>query len=428
MWALRVSVIVLLFASLFGIYHNVFTSFILGGGSADQVDVGRQTMLVIMVKNEELVIERLLTSVKKGGGALFLFVCDTGSTDKTLDIVSRVWRQNYRIYETNFTNFEVTRNECNERARLYFHQMRSLVPTLNFVLLADADFVFVDRPSVVDVVPFNINTIQIHAGISGHPHNSLHMLIRFETFVHCRYRLWTHEYLDCSAAKGASIGYYSKFYYVDYADGKSRADKLKRDIVLLEQWLLKVNEQDLRPRALYYLARAHEDSGNYEDALLKYREHNEVQLFTNYLFYAKYRMALIKMRQMYASVSANQTSLKHADAIVQQAFLNAIDETDGYFRQEPLYWLARYFRQRGQLNKCIMYSSAGLNLPAIDHSRMPLFMETYIQDWAMEEELAFCLKSVGRNQEAIAHYKHILSTSGDRLDENATSRIMKMIY
>jgi glycosyltransferase involved in cell wall biosynthesis len=368
-----------------------------------------------MVKNEEQVIERMLSSAKQG--ARFLFICDTGSSDGTLAIVERVWRKNYRIYQTNFTNFETTRNECNAHARIYLKDMRSLGVSLEYVLLADADFVYVERSpppppkggAGESVATLDINIIQIHAGVSGHPHNSLNMLIKYDTFIHCRYRLWTHEYLDCSAAPGnISIGHYTHFYYVDYADGKSRPEKLTRDARLLEQWLLQVNETDLRPRALYYLARAYEDSGQLEKAMRTYEQHNAVQVFTNYQFYAKYRMALITMQQMYNKLNTTTTDAKisaaalhNADVNVERAFMSALSEHDGYFRQEPLYWLARYFRQRGQLNKCIIYATAGLHLPSIDHDRMPLFLETQIQEWALREELVYCLKLKGRQEENV---------------------------
>ena len=393
-------------------------------GVAKQNSLARSTLLLLMVKNEEQVIERMLSSAKQG--ARFLFICDTGSTDGTLAIVERVWRKNYRIYQTNFTNFETTRNECNAHARIYLKDMRSLGVPLEHVLLADADFVYVERAPLAARRPFgaagafDINIIQIHAGISGHPHNSLNMFIKYDTFIHCRYRLWTHEYLDCSAAPGnVSIGHYTHFYYIDYADGKSRPEKLTRDARLLEQWLRQVNETDLRPRALYYLARAYEDSGQLKKAMRTYEQHNAVQVFTNYQFYAKYRTALITMQQMFEQLNA--------DTNVERAFMAALAEHDGYFRQEPLYWLARYFRQRGQLNKCIVYATAGMHLPEIDHARMPLFLETHIQEWALREELAYCLKLKGRENESLQHYKHILASASEKLDKDTLERIKKEV-
>jgi len=400
------------------------------------------TMLLVMVKNEALVIQRMLSSFKHVG-ANYLFLCDTGSNDTTVQIAEQVWQKNYKVHRITFVNFETTRNECNLYARLYAQKLRSLGVELDYVLLADADFTL-SAPAggggggAKDFPPpeYDLNTIQIY----GTPHNSLPMLIKYTTFAHCRYRLWTHEFLDCStvapppgggnkrgafpASGGESFGYYNAFHYIDHTDGHSRPEKLTRDISILQDWLVHVNATDLRPRALYYLARAQEDSGAWADALQTYEAHNREQTFTNYLFYAKYRMALITMNQaLQRKHSDGGESVAYDDAIVESLFLNAFGEYDGYFRAEPLYWLARYFRQRGMLNKCILYATAALNLPSIDFARMPLFLEMYIYDWATEEELAFCLKHKGRTKESREHYERILQRNHGRLDNVTLERI-----
>lgn len=375
------------------------------------------TLLLVMVKNEALVMERMLTSFKQG--ANYLFLCDTGSNDTTISIAERVWKRNYKVHRTSFVNFEVTRNECNMYARLYIQKLRSLGVQLDFVMLADADYVFSPRQGGENAFPsYDVNTIQIY----GQPHNALHMLIKYETFTKCKYRLWTHEFLDCGTA--ATMGYYNGFHFVDHADGASRKEKLTRDISLLKEWLEKVNATDLRPRALYYLARAQEDHGDWQDALQTYALHNQEQNFTNYLFYSKYRIALISMQQVFAKQnSTTLLDIASADALVESLFLHAFNEHDAYFRAEPLYWLARYFRERGMLNKCILYATAALNLPAIDFSRMPLFLEMYVYDWAVEEELAFCLQLKGRAEESKQHYTTILQKNVGRLDEETLKRI-----
>jgi len=396
---------------------------------ATTTTLASHTLLVVMVKNEAAVIERMLTSFKYVG-ANYLFLCDTGSNDTTVQIAERVWQKNYKVYKTNFINFEVTRNDCNLYARMYAQKLRSLGVQLDYVLLADADFVLSapaggggGKDASGGALPeYDVNTIQIY----GTPHNALPMLIKYGVFDKCKYRLWTHEFLDCSpAASGGrappTTGYFNAIHYIDHADGHSRPEKLTRDIALLQQWLDQVNTTDLRPRALYYLARAQEDSGQWADALQTYEQHNREQTFTNYLFYARYRMALITMNQVLSKNSSDQ--IAYDDAIVESIFLNALNEHDGYFRREVPYWLARYFRSRGMFNKCILYASAGMHLPSIDFARMPLFLEMYVYDWAIEEELAFCLKYKGRVHESREHYKNILEKNAGRLDEVTLERI-----
>lgn len=397
--------------------------------------LARHTLLVVMVKNEAAVIERMLTSFKHVG-ANYLFLCDTGSNDTTISITERVWQKNYKVYKTNFVNFEVTRNDCNLYARMYAQKLRSLGVQLDYVLLADADYTLAPTSAGFaggggTLPEYDVNTIQIY----GTPHNALPMLIKYGAFDKCKYRLWTHEFLDCTspaaprpASGGAgggvgggaqpTTGYFNAFHYIDHADGHSRPEKLTRDIALLKQWLDQINATDLRPRALYYLARAQEDSGLFDEALQTYERHNKEQTFTNYLFYAKYRMALISLKTAEGGGAASGSFEN-----IESLFLAAFAEHDGYFRREVPYWLARYFRSRGMMNKCILYASAGMHLPSIDFARMPLFLEMYVYDWAIEEELAFCLKYKGRVQESREHYKHILEVNAGRLDEVTLERI-----
>lgn len=369
--------------------------------------MAHQTVLVLLVKDEAAVIQRMLSSAQ-GVLANYLVLCDTGSTDDTLNIAARMWDKDKieSIFIGNFTNFQHMRNTCNLEVQKFLQRHSA---TIKWIALADADFTV--SPRALQEPTYPVNTIQIHAGIVGHAHNSLNMLIHAAAFPWCMYRLWTHEFLEC--AYGIP-GHYNGFFYVDHADGKSRPKKLTRDVGLLTQWLDQkaVDEPDLKPRALYYLARALEDQGKLEEALVAYEEHAAVQTFTNYQFYGKYRMALVHLK------------LNHTHKIVERAFLEAHAEHDGYFRAEPLYYMARNARLRDQHNACILYGSAGLSaIQHMDHERMPLFLETAIYEWALQEELAFCLEVKGRKQAASALYRQILDTNPQSLDAESRERV-----
>ncbi len=386
-------------------------------------ELAKKTVLVLMVKNEAAVIKRILLSAK-GVLANYLILCDTGSDDLTEAIAYSIWvperylgndpyRMTHRNFD-NFTNFEDMRNKCNAFALdILTHHWTQ--PGIEWIALADADFTVV--PRTLQKPEYDVNTIQIHASTFGQVHNSLNMLISARVFGDCHYRLWTHEYLEC---KRGTIGHYSGFYYVDHADGKSRPEKLVRDIRLLNEWLLHSEangdkDADLKPRALYYLGRAHEDNNNLEVALDTYERHDKVQTFTNYLFYAKYREALIHLK------------LNHSHATVEAAFLQAHATHDGYFRREPLYYLTRLWRTKGDANMCILYGTAGMHAPPIDHSRMPLFLETNLHEWAIDEEVGYCLEAKQRNDLALSLYKSILERNPTSLDPGSRDRIQKSI-
>lgn len=324
--------------------------------------------VIIMVKNEALILERLLHSIAPN--AQWLFVCDTGSTDGTRELAARTWKQNVETrFIGAFHNFETSRNLCMDAARSW------MPPQVEWLLLPDADFTLDQQPGLPSTVmpsEFDLNIMQIRST----PNNALPLLVRASTFFgSCRYRLWTHEVLDCC---NATTGYYSFLYWVDHSDGSSRPGKLVRDINLLEEWIYHYNKtlspteqrQDLYARALYYLARAHEDAGHPEQALQLYRQHQLNQPWTNYQFQGRYRIALIKL-----SLFRAQSSDGGDWRSVESAFLDAYGGPDGYFRREVLYYLMWMCSELRQWNRCILYASAGLSAPPVDHSRMPLFLE-----------------------------------------------------
>lgn len=326
--------------------------------------------VIVMVKNEERILGRLLDSVAPF--AERLFVCDTGSTDAIKDVVGALWKKDAWRFQFigHFHNFETSRNLCMDAAR-------SWIPKeVEWLLLPDADFTLARQPGLSLVMPseFDLNIMQIQS-----PHNALPLLVRANTFFSaCRYRLWTHEVLDC-CNDATTTGYFSPLYWVDHSDGASRPGKLVRDINLLEEWLYHYNKTlgpteqrrpDLYARALYYLARAHEDAGHPEQALQIYRQHQLNQPWTNYQFQGAYRTALIKLALFRATGGGGGDWRS-----VESAFLDAYGGPDGYFRREVLYYLMWMCQELHQWNRCILYAAAGLAVPPVDHSRMPLFLE-----------------------------------------------------
>ncbi|MEO6077952.1 MAG: hypothetical protein ABIP54_04150 [Candidatus Andersenbacteria bacterium] len=375
--------IVMLFMALligFNSYSNwvpTGTTGIAAGTAWNASQVG----VIVMVKNEELILERLLKSVAPYGE--WLFVCDTGSTDGTQDKVN-YWtaspsnRAHFRFIGP-FHDFETSRNLCMDAARTWIPKQ------VEWLLLPDADFELKQQEGLSLTMPhdFDLNIIQIRLPPEeGHKGslNALPLLVRATTFFgNCRYRLWTHEVLDCCNAT-TKTGYFAPLYWIDHSDGASRSNKLERDITLLEEWIYHYNRTlasspterrpDLYGRALYYLARAHEDAGHPEQALQLYHIHQLNQPWTNYQFQGRYRTAIILLTQY-----RNQGSSGSDWRPIEAAFLDAYGGADGYFRKEVLYYLMWLFQELRQWNRCILYASAGLAAPPVDYSRMPLFLE-----------------------------------------------------
>ena len=130
---------------------------------------------------------------------------------------------------------------------------------------------------------------------------------------------------------------------------------------------------------------------------------------TNYRFYSRYRIGLCTLRSFLQNT--NETlALPHVESLFMSA---AVGEWDGYFRKEPYYHLARFCRTRQDFRRCVAYATAGHYAPPVDYARVPLFLETAIYSWGIEEELAYCLLQVGRNDTARFHYRRLIENAAD---------------
>ncbi len=349
-------------------------------------------VLVVMVRNEQKALPRLLSSAQQI--ATHVVICDTGSTDRTEEFARLSWGkdQTFLFFRASpFVNFEVNRNECIEMAQVFAQKWKP-----DWYVLADADWE--SRVAAQTHLPAaegaQVNLIQIHPTGGGIYYNSRNSLISASALSRCRYRLPTHEFLECS---NVTFGIHSGFYFLDHQDGANRPERTERDIRLLRSFLNQTKEKDLLPRAYYYLARSYEDAANITLAKRWYERHLRVEQFTNYRFMTRYRMALLVLQDANATVAQKAESL-----------LSALDEQDGYFRREIYYYLARLYRVANLFNRCIAYGTAGMHSPHVDHSRIPLFLEQPIFDWALEEELAFCLLQRKEKARAKKHLENIL--------------------
>jgi glycosyltransferase involved in cell wall biosynthesis len=353
--------------------------------------IWNRTASMLMVKNEAALIRRVIPSLQTHVGR-YVFLCDTGSTDDTAALALEATLPDadtivHKLSE-GFKHFEQARNACREAMSRH-----GLDDDIDWVALPDADFEAQSIANATELPDYDVNTVQMRASRSGMPHNSLPLLIRAPIyFARCRYRLWTHEFLDCGP--NATRGYYNGFHFIDHEDGSSRSSKLSRDIGLLRSWLVAVNETELRPRALYYLARAYEDNRQFGMALHTYRLHDAEQRHTNYIFYSRYRVALISLHQWTISCNANASRCAPGLPAVEAALLSAYRTYDGYFRREPLYYLALTHRRLGHYHECLLWAASALHLPPVDHTRIPLMLELELYGPALQEEYDFCVEKL----------------------------------
>lgn len=104
--------------------------------NAEKASQAPLIVLVLMVKNEELVINKTLDPYIQAGIDSYL-IFDTGSTDKTIETVKEHFEKNkiknVHIYQEPFIDFATSRNHALELAEQAF-------PRANFFLMPDAEW------------------------------------------------------------------------------------------------------------------------------------------------------------------------------------------------------------------------------------------------------------------------------------------------
>lgn len=137
--------------------------------------------------------------------------------------------------------------------------------------------------------------------------------------------------------------------------------------------------EDSQPHPAH-LGKMYEELNNTSAALAQY------ELEKEYLFYATYRMAVLKMD--------NSLFLKAYD-------LNPL-------RREPLYYLARMARSQNNITRCLLYCQAGISIAYGDLDGDELYIEHNIYEWALDEQYAECLYFAGKKELAKRYWDHLL--------------------
>ena len=211
--------------------------------------------LVMIVKNEELILRRCLESVKIIIDEFV--VVDTGSTDGTKDII----REYGSLYEIPFTNFVDTKNEALKLAHS------------DYILLLDADEYIVD----------GLDRLKAHAEsdvecvVARIVEGSEKVIAN----TYYRQRLWrnngqwhfegpgVHELLV-----GPGLAVYDGQILVrhdhSHRTAESYPQRFQKYVEILETYLAQHPDD---PRAMFYLARAYKDLENFLTAISVYERY-----------------------------------------------------------------------------------------------------------------------------------------------------------
>lgn len=218
--------------------------------------------LNMIVKNEEKVILRLLSSVVKFIDSYC--ICDTGSTDNTVKVM-REFFDSHKI-EGKFV-FEPFQDFGYNRS---FAMKECLnVKNADYLLLLDADMVLQIDPKFTSEMfkayISNYDVIYLFQGSDKLCYKNVRLVKNKNTFSY-----WgvTHEYVKVEQ-ENAVYGCFDKehIFINDIGDGGAKADKFVRDIKLLKAGLEKEPDND---RYTFYLANSYKDLQRYDEAIEQY--------------------------------------------------------------------------------------------------------------------------------------------------------------
>jgi len=309
----------------------------------------------MIVKNEMANLERCLSAVAPHISSWV--IGDTGSTDGTQDFIRAFFAARNipgEIHEFPFHNFEQARNaalRCAYESTLKF----------DYLLLDDADMELVVEDSDFRTQLGAPGYQLLQRTNSGLKYWNTR-LVRRE--IGAWYHGVTHEYLDVPGGvqKLASV------WYRDHASGSNRVDKFDRDARLLREALEKDPENH---RYWFYLAQSYQDGGRVEQAIEAYAKRANMGGWDEEAWAAHVRLA------------RNLLNSGDEPGFVSTA-LAAFDQRPT--RAEPLYDLARHFRNKGLNHASTLFSERGLTMKPPESDI--LFIEDWIYQYGLRQEFS----------------------------------------
>ncbi|HEY0087304.1 MAG TPA: glycosyltransferase [Candidatus Lokiarchaeia archaeon] len=280
----------------------------------------------MIVKNESIVIERCLESIKNVVDSFV--IVDTGSSDNTIEIIQK-WGQKNKIpgnvYSSSWISFGANRTEA-----LKLAQNKS-----DYLLLLDADIVAV----LGNFQKQNLNADAYYIRYTGSNDYAQMLLVKNQDGLH--YVGVTREYL---AGNFKTVETLNTIQILHYCDGNNQQDKFLRDIKLLTQGII---DEPTNSRYYFYLANSYRDLENYEKAIEYYLKRVDMGGWAEEVYYAAYQLGLCheKLNRVNAAKYYYLSAWEYRPTIA-----------------ESLYCLANLCRRRKEYRQAYMFVNEALKI------------------------------------------------------------------
>ncbi len=337
----------------------------------------KQTIcLNMIVKDESKVIKRGLATVKPIIN--YWVIVDTGSTDGTQQIIKDFMKDiPGELHERPWKNFEHNRNQALELAK----------GKANYILFMDADETLEFSPDFKLPVLHKdtYNSVILDAG------SKYDRTLLIKDGLDWQWHGVLHEYISASQAKNAArLEGVTK---ISNREGSRSNDPQKylKDAKVLEEAL---KEDPNNSRYVFYLAQSYRDAQDFPSALKNYEKRISMGGWDQEVFYAKLEFA--KLQQI----------LNKEPETILKGYYDAYHYRPS--RAEPLYYLAKYYRNKNDFAAAYLIASIGSNLPLPDDI---LFVDKWIYDYDMLLELSISAYWIGKYEECQKMSKQLLANS-----------------
>lgn len=359
--------------------------------------------LNMIVKNESRVIERCLEAAAPHID--YWIIVDTGSEDDTRERIERFFAQRGipgELHQRPWKSFGHNRTEA----------LRLAEGTADYLLLCDADMVLEVHAQdwKENLEADGYAPVQRHTDGSLQYRNLRLINARADGDRRWRYYGSTHEFLDTVVPEIARRESTGDISFLDYADGGARADKLERDLHLLNTDLARLQAlesgtaaeeqpgeleqlQRLQPRTLYYLGQTLQALERHGEAISVYRKRLDLPGWKDETYYASLQIARCLVRQ------------DRPWAEVCHAFLNAY-AADPH-RAESLLPLIEHYNRSKDRHLALLFADVARNLTPPEDG---LFVQPWVYAYGVLDEYVVTCWHLGHYAECVASCRALLDT------------------
>jgi glycosyltransferase involved in cell wall biosynthesis len=356
--------------------------------------------LCMIVKNEINVITRCLDSVRPMVD--YVLIEDTGSTDGTQQFIADWLQRNNMpgtVIEEPWRDFAYNRSHVMEKLREIQHVDYALIIDADDRVMPDDGF---DPATFKTELRHDLYDIQIRHGGSLFYRPQL-----CANKLPFRFKAVLHEYLE--APPGLMSRATVKGFYIETGRGGARNQNPRKyhdDAAILEKALLTETDPFLISRYTFYLAQSYKDCGERENALVNYLKRAELGYWVEEVFESLYSAAKLKEALGFPAEEVIAAYLRATDAVPTRA--------------EALHALSRFCRSKGRNEEGFQYAKRGLDISLPNGG---LFVERWVYDWGLLDELAINGYWSGHHREALNACLRLLE--GTTLPPDQRERVVR---